>query len=255
MYSKALKTAEISVADNPLVFSLPTFDDALAEVLYHQPDRWSTVITPNLHHIYLLRQYPDLVDLYSRADRLYPDGWPVALMLSRITGEPVSRIAGSDLLESILAARGEGRPMVLVGGDGPEALDAVRRRAEANNWRVFLEPAPRYEVDDADSRNELLTRVARNGSGGLVVLGIGAPKQEKFADDLSLLPGAGHILCLGMAINFSAGVTTRAPAPLQRLGLEWIHRIIQEPRRLAPRYARDLRALVPTLLENVRNFK
>lgn len=255
MYSKTHKTAEISIADNPLTFSVPTFDDALAEVLHQRPGRWSTVITPNLHHIYLLRQDPNLIDLYSRADRLYPDGWPVALILSRITGKPVSRIAGSDMLESILAARGEGRPLVLVGGDGPEALDAVKRRAEAMDWKVFLEPAPRHEVDDSTSRSELLARVARHGSGGLIVLGIGAPKQERLADDLSLFPGGGHILCLGMAINFSAGVTARAPVRIQRLRLEWIHRIIQEPRRLAPRYARDLRAFVPTLLENVRNFK
>lgn len=240
----------IRIRGEQMSFARKTLQEVVEEITQSDSDRWRIVITPNLHHIYLMRQDKSLVDLYTSADLLLPDGWPVAWMLSRASGTDVGRIAGSDLLELVLDTHGAGRPLVLVGGEDRDALTAVAERARRSSWKVYEEPAPRSEVDDPDSRKALVARVASNGTGGLVVLGLGAPKQERIAHEIREEDGSGQILCLGMAINFSAGRYRRSPLWMQRAGLEWVHRIATEPRRLLPRYARDAMAFVPTFVEN-----
>ncbi|WP_282597434.1 WecB/TagA/CpsF family glycosyltransferase [Rhodococcus sp. DMU1] len=250
MLRSGTDSVSIRIRGEQIPFARRTLQDVVEEITQSDSDVWRVVITPNLHHIYLLRQDKSLVGLYASADLLLPDGWPVAWMLSRASGMGVDRIAGSDLLEVILETGGEGRPLVLVGGEDRDALVAVADRARRSSWKVFEEPAPRSEVDDPRSRKALVARVASSGSGGLVVLGLGAPKQERIAHEIRGEGGAGQILCLGMAINFSAGRIRRSPVWMQRAGMEWAHRIITEPRRLLPRYARDATAFIPTFVEN-----
>lgn len=231
-------------------FACSTLEEAVRSITQGSFSKWHIVITPNLHHIYLLRRDRSLAEIYMSADRLLPDGWPVAWMLSRVSGLEVDRIAGSDLLERILETDGQNRPLVLVGGEDRDALTVVADRARKSLWAVSVEPAPRSEVDNPQSRRLLISRVATSGAGGLVVLGLGAPKQERLAHEIAHEQGGGQILCLGMAINFSAGRYRRSPAWMQRARMEWVHRMLTEPRRLIPRYARDAIAFVPTFAEN-----
>lgn len=250
MLRSASQSIPLRIRGNQVSFDVRSLNEVTDEISRSNPDAWRTVITPNLHHIHLLRQDPSLLDIYRSADLLLPDGWPVAWMLSRVAGADVDRIAGSDLLERLLESYGSRRPLVLVGGEDDSVLATVSARALANRWDVFVEPAPRSEVEDPDSRAALVTRIATHGNGGVVVLGLGAPKQERFAREIKALDGSGHILCLGMAINFSSGRHQRSPVWMQRAKLEWVHRILSEPGRLLPRYARDASALLPTLVEN-----
>lgn len=252
MLRSAPGSVPLRIRGAQVLFDVRTLSEVAKEIVESDPDGWRTVVTPNLHHIHLLRQDAELIDLYKATDLLLPDGWPVAWMLSRVSRSEVGRVAGSDLLEHALASKGGGRPLVLVGGEDADALTAVAERAVQSQWNVFLEPAPHSEVEGLDSRRALARRVARKGTGGVVVLGLGAPKQERFAHEIKSLDGSGHILCLGMAINFSAGRYKRSPEWMQRANIEWIHRILSEPRRLLPRYARDAGALLPTLAENSR---
>jgi len=250
MLRGATDSVSIRIRGEQMPFARKTLQEVGDEITQRDSDGWRIVITPNLHHIYLMRQDKSLVDLYTSADLLLPDGWPVAWMLSRASGMDVDRIAGSDLLELLLETDGQSRPLVLVGGEDHDALAAVGERARRSSWKVYEEPAPRSEVDDPELRQALIARVASSGTGGLVVLGLGAPKQERIAHEIRAEGGSGQILCLGMAINFSAGRYRRSPLWMQRAGLEWVHRIATEPRRLLPRYARDAMAFVPTLVEN-----
>lgn len=252
MRRTAPESIDLRIRGTQVPFDVRNLDEITDEITGNYPTTWQVVITPNLHHIHLLREEESLVEIYKAAKLIIPDGWPVAWMLSRVSGSNVERVTGSDLLERVLDVPGAGRPLVLVGGEDAHVLSSVADRATSNNWNVFLEPAPRSEVEQDASRGALISRVAANGRGGIVVLGLGAPKQERFAHEIAKHAGAGNILCLGMAINFSAGRYQRSPEWMQRAKMEWIHRIISEPRRLFPRYVRDARALVPTLAENSR---
>lgn len=250
MLRSGTDSVSMRVRGEQLPFARKTLEESVQSITQGSFDRWQVVITPNLHHIYLLRQDEALLDLYKSADLLLPDGWPVAWMLARTSRMNVERIAGSDLLEQILKTDGQNRPLVLVGGEDRDALAVVADRASRSSWAVSVEPAPRSEVDNPQSRKSLLSRVASSGTGGLVVLGLGAPKQERFAQEIREEAGGGQVLCLGMAINFSAGRYRRSPDWMQRARMEWVHRILTEPRRLLPRYARDAMAFVPTYIEN-----
>jgi len=245
--------AELKIGPESLEFDLVDLESATSRLMNPEMEGWQYVITPNLHHIQLLRQRRDLFPVYSGAGMLLADGWPVAAMLSRVSGTEVVRVAGSDLLEALVDVDGQGRSLVLVGGEDQSALDAVAERAELAGWKVTTEPAPAAEVGDPERRRALMTRIVDAGTGGIVVLGLGAPKQEIFAAELAQLDGRGFILCLGMAINFSAGRAVRAPQWIRTMRMEWLHRALQEPARLAPRYARDLSALIPTALSNYRS--
>ena len=218
MLSSETQSASLAIGAQSIKFDIRTLPEITKVILNHEPTGWRTVVTPNLHHMRLLRQHPPLFDVYQDFDLVLPDGWPVAWMLSRVGNRRVDRVAGSDLLESILDAPGGGRALVLVGGTDKESLGIVERRAAANGWHVFTEPAPRAEVEGEHTRNELLQRVSKNGHGGLVVIGLGAPKQEVFAHEMKKLDGNGSILCLGMAINFSAGTAVRAPSSRDSCG-------------------------------------
>ncbi|MDI9940705.1 WecB/TagA/CpsF family glycosyltransferase [Rhodococcus sp. IEGM 1351] len=252
MLQYAPESVRLRIRGAEVPFDVRTLDEITNEIVGTAPDSWHVVITPNLHHIHLLRQDTSLLEVYQAAKLIIPDGWPVAWMLSRVSKSKVGRVTGSDLLERILAVHGGGRRLVLVGGADPDVLSSLAERAQRNQWDVMVEPAPKPEVENVDPRRDLVTRVAKKGEGGIVVLGLGAPKQELFAHELLTQNGSGHILCLGMAINFSSGRYRRSPNWMQRAKLEWIHRIMTEPRRLFPRYVRDARALVPTLAENSR---
>lgn len=225
---------------------------ALEDVLDTGRGGWRYVVTPNLHHLDLVRREPSLASVYSGAALSLADGWPVAWLASRVSTGRVERVAGSDLFNEVMRSAGLGRPLAIVGGTQGAGLRRLLRDAESRGWRPFVEPAPRAELTDDHSRRKLAARVAKAADGGVVILGVGAPRQELLAPEISEFDGGGTILCLGMSINFGTGEVRRAPAMIQAARLEWAYRALQEPTRLGPRYVRDAGALVPLTIQNKR---
>jgi N-acetylglucosaminyldiphosphoundecaprenol N-acetyl-beta-D-mannosaminyltransferase len=100
-----------------------------------------------------------------------------------------------------------------------------------------LSPPIGFQHDETE--NQRILQTVADCQPDLVLIGLGAPKQElwigRHADQLQ----AKAALCIGATIDFIAGEKSRAPRIMQKLGLEWIHRVATEPKRLAKRYARD----------------
>lgn len=240
----------IQVGNENMPIDLVNSRRALEAILTATDSPWSYVVTPNAQHLQLLRDDPTLALVYADASMSLPDGWPVAALCSMITRTRVERVPGSNLLEAVLTSAGKGRPIVFVGGESGSAYSRLAARAAAAGWLALHEPAPRAELQDPEDRARLVLRVARSAHGGIAVIGIGAPRQEILAREICEQPGSGVALCLGMSINFSSGATRRAPAWVQRLGLEWAHRALQDPKRLAPRYAANFVTLLMTTREN-----
>ncbi|NKS79100.1 hypothetical protein GS539_26870 [Rhodococcus hoagii] len=103
-----------------------------------------------------------------------------------------------------------------MGGEDESALDVVQERAELNGWKVTAEPAPVAEVTDPERRSALLDRIASAGTGGVVVLGLGAPKQEIFAAELADRDGRGVILCLEWLLTSAPGELRERPGGCKR---------------------------------------
>lgn len=216
-----------------------SMEGAVRDIVAACSEPWSYVVTPNLYHMRMIEQRNIDPRIYEGARLSLADGWPVARMASLRSGRTVERVAGSDLLEAVLRTPGESRPLVFVGGSSRRSVQPLMDRARHSGWIPHHEPAPAAGMNDPEARSEILASANRLGQGGIIVLGLGAPKQERAAQALVELAGSGVILCLGMSINFSSGEVKRAGKRVQRLRAEWVHRLLSEPRRLAPRYVRD----------------
>jgi N-acetylglucosaminyldiphosphoundecaprenol N-acetyl-beta-D-mannosaminyltransferase len=165
------------------------------------------------------------------------DGAPL-VALSRLLGTPLrQRVAGADLLEPICAAvASQNLSVYLLGGKPGAAGAAARRLAQTHpGLRVAAQcPPPRFD-DDPDATKAVLADIRRVAPNVLFVC-LGAPKQEKWiAAHLDTLPPVVAV-CAGAAVDFYSGATRRAPLLWQRLGFEWLYRLLHEPRRLGPRY-------------------
>jgi N-acetylglucosaminyldiphosphoundecaprenol N-acetyl-beta-D-mannosaminyltransferase len=211
------------------------------------------VVTPNVHHLVLLHEQPALRRAYRRADLVLADGAPL-VALSRRIGRPLpERVAGSDLVPALLEAAPPGLRVFLLGagpGVGERAVEAIGRTWPDVEVVGQVSPAPGFEHDAAT--NDALVKEINEARTQLLVVGLGAPKQELWAHEQRDRLDAAAVLCVGATIDFLAGQVSRAPGWMQRAGLEWLYRIRLEPRRLLGRYAHDGRVFAGLALAELR---
>lgn len=202
----------------------------------------AVVVTPNIQHIAYLERDRDLQESYSAADLVLPDGWPVVLAMRLSGGVNRERVPGSDLIPALCVRAARDRLSVaFVGGQPGAAAEAARRmevHAPGVGCALVADPSPGFEADR--QRLDELVASINDAAPDLVFLGLGTPKQEVLIHRLRSRLDVGVTLCLGAGIDFIAGAQQRAPVAVQTLGLEWAHRVLQEPRRMLPRYARSL---------------
>ena len=203
----------------------------------------AVVVTPNINHLHLRSTSSAARAAFDAADIQFADGWPL-IAASRLLGRPLpGRIAGIDLVARLIDAR-RGLSIAILGGPGDTAHRLAERARVSNSVVLVDDLAPGW--DAPASRTQILARLDA-ARPNLVLIGIGAPRQEQLAHDIQSVVG-GPVLCCGAAIEVLAGFRPRAPAWLQRCGLEWAFRLVIEPRRLFRRYVLAgvtfLRALV-----------
>jgi N-acetylglucosaminyldiphosphoundecaprenol N-acetyl-beta-D-mannosaminyltransferase len=190
------------------------------------------VVTPNINHLHLRSTSLSARAAFDAADIQFADGWPL-IAASRLLGRPLpGRIAGIDLVGRLVDGR-YGLSIAILGGPADTA-HRLAERARASNAVVLVEDLA-FGWDAPEPRREMLARL-QAARPNLVLIGIGAPRQEQLAHDIRSVVG-GPILCCGAAIEVLAGLRPRAPELLQRCGLEWAFRLVIEPRRLFRRYA------------------
>lgn len=200
------------------------------------------VVTPNVQHIVMLQQHEGLRRAYQSASLVLPDGMPLVLT-SRILGRRLpQRVTGADLVFSLLAASGNyGGVRVFLLGAGPgvaqRAANKIKERWPAVETVGTYSPPVGFE-NDADENASILRRIAA-ARPDVVVVGLGAPKQEMWVHTHQSKLQAPVALCVGATIDFLAENKRRAPRWMQRSGLEWLHRAATEPRRLLRRYIHD----------------
>ena len=200
------------------------------------------VVTPNVDHTVLLRENSHLVSAYRAADLVLPDGFPV-VVASWFLGKPIpERIAGSDLLPALFDAADQIAPLrVFLLGAAPgvakRAADRIHARWSGVEVVDTYCPPLGFEYDPEECEH-ILDQV-RQTRPDILVVGLGAPKQEIWAHLHRRELEASVVLCVGATIDFLAGTRSRAPRWMQRYGMEWLFRLLSEPRRLAGRYARD----------------
>ena len=197
-----------------------------------------SVVTPNLDHLRQLAQRPELATVFRTADLVVADGMPL-VWASRLQGSPlVERVAGSDLVWSLTAEAALRDKSVFLLGGAPGACEAAETRLRAvypgARFAGYLSPPFGFERDDREI-DRIRTALA-TARPDIVYVALGFPKQERLIAYLRREFPSTWFLGVGFSLSFIAGQGLRAPVWMSRLGLEWVHRLAKEPRRLAKRY-------------------
>jgi N-acetylglucosaminyldiphosphoundecaprenol N-acetyl-beta-D-mannosaminyltransferase len=205
------------------------------------------VVTPNVDHAVMYDERPELRKAYEHASLVLADGFPV-VVASRLLGRPLpERVAGSDLAPALFAAaksssnHPERRMRVYLLGAAPGVAERAGRNIEARWPGVEIvgtySPPLGFERDERE--NQAIIQRINTARADVLVIGLGAPKQELWIAAHHEKLNAKTALCIGATIDFLAGEKKRAPRWMQRFGVEWLHRLLSEPKRLLKRYARD----------------
>jgi N-acetylglucosaminyldiphosphoundecaprenol N-acetyl-beta-D-mannosaminyltransferase len=186
------------------------------------------------------REDPEALAAVLGATLAVPDGQPLVWALRSLGHTEATRIYGPDLMLHFCArAARSGTPIFLYGGRTPEALEALEQslRARFPGLRIAGGHSPPFRELTAEEEEQSIAEI--NASGAAVVwVGTGQPKQEKWMLKMRPRLSAPLLVGVGAAFDFHAGLVPQAPRWMQRNGLEWVYRLIREPRRLWRRYAR-----------------
>lgn len=206
------------------------------------------VATLNLDHIVKLRRDPAFRRAYAGQSHVVADGNPV-VWLARLSGRrEVALVPGSELIAPLAAlAAAKGAPLAFLGSTEP-ALRAAAERLQADHPGLSVAAclAPPMGFDpESPAADALLDAVAASGAR-ICLLALGAPKQEVLAArGLARHPGLGFV-SIGAGLDFIAGRQKRAPLWVRRIAMEWLWRMLSDPRRLARRYL-DCALVLPGL--------
>lgn len=206
------------------------------------------IATLNLDHLVKLRDDPVFREAYLSHEFVVADGHPI-VWISQLAGRPVKLAPGSDLVVPFA--------QIAAACDAPVALVGSTERTLRRSGRMLRRLVPDLEIvahiappfpfdSDGPSGDALIAELAESGAQ-FVILALGAPRQERFAARCRAeLPHLG-VASIGAGLDFIAGSQRRAPRWMRRTALEWLWRMLSDPRRLAARYARCA-LLAPSLL-------
>ncbi len=215
-----------------------TFEQALdaIEALVHR-GTGGLVVTPNVDHVVIAERDLAFRAAYAAADLSLADGMPV-VWASRLLGAPVpEKISGSDLIEPLVRRAAERRWRVFLVGAGPGvAEEAATRLARDMGVNVVGTFAPRIRLDGGADDTAETVRKIREARPDLLLVAFGAPKQEVWSHRYRTELGPVVTVGIGASLDFLAGRIRRAPRWVSRSGLEWLWRLVREPRRLWRRY-------------------
>lgn len=225
-----IDTARVNIGKQADLVHLVTFDALTG--------RGGTVFTLNLDHLVKLEHDPAFRAAYDQATYVSADGAPVVAMARR-QGASLVRVTGADLVRPLCGAAALARIPVHFFGTTPETLattEAVLRSEFPRLVVAGLESPPfGFSPFGTDAR-AAAERIAASGAR-ICFIALGAPKQEIFAEFARRWAPGVTFVCIGAALDFIGGGQSRAPQALQMAGLEWLWRLVHDPRRLTKRYA------------------
>ncbi|WP_370341768.1 WecB/TagA/CpsF family glycosyltransferase [Pararhodobacter marinus] len=229
---------EFSFPPHRIAVNMPDSGALMAEVRRRfRAQEGFALATINLDHLVKLSRDPDFRRVYAAQDLVCADGNPI-VWLSKLAGKPVSLVPGSDMVVPLasLAAREE-VPVALMGSTD-EALSEAGAALEGRvpGLRIVSRIAPPMGFDPTgpDARR-ILHDIAASGAR-LCFVALGAPKQEQFAAfGREIAPQVGFA-SIGAGLDFLAGRQQRAPEWVRAIAMEWVWRMMSNPRRLAKRY-------------------
>lgn len=233
-------TDETRTVDLIGVSITPTTEQDLIRAILSSLDRgeggW--VVTANLDIVRQSVHDRDIASMVDRSTITVADGMPL-VWASKVSGQALpERVAGSSLILTLSeAAAGSGRTIFLIGGDEGVAEEAGKVMTDRfAGLSIAGHYCPPFGFDKDDEQVDAIANRLREAQPDIVFVALGFPKQERLVERIRDACPDAWWLGVGISFSFVAGRVTRAPRWIQKLGLEWVHRMVQEPRRLFKRY-------------------
>lgn len=219
------------------VTALP-FDAQIEKMLEWASSHQSKVVcVANVHMLTEAYCHPELSDVLKSADLVTPDGMPLVWMLRLMGAHKQNRVAGMDILFSLCQLAPKRNISVFFLGSEPSILEKMRKKLECKFPELKIagmEPLPFRPLTPAEDA-AIIQKINQSGAS-LVLVSLGCPKQEYWMHQHK---GKIQAVMIGLGGVFPvlAGEQKRAPQWIRESGLEWLYRLIQEPRRLWKRYS------------------
>ncbi len=213
-----------------------TIDQALELVLAPpQTSRGKLVYFVHAHALNLARFNREYAGILAEADALLPDGIGIRMAARALGVSMRHNVNGTDLFPILCreAAR-LGIPVAMVGGAPGIAAECARRMQEANPTLQVPIVVPGFFASDAEAQ-AVADKIAALGRV-IVLVGMGSPRQERWSWQFLRHTSGATVLTVGGLFDFYSGRIRRAPIAWREMGVEWLWRLLQEPRRLARRY-------------------
>lgn len=234
--------SNLSTDKTPTVNILDVEIDNLSreELLARLDADGGVVVTPNVDHLMKLQHDAEFRDVYDAVDYRVCDS-KILMYAAKFLGTPIcDKISGSDLLPWFCDYhRNNPDVKIYMLGAAPGIAKLAQQRINARIGREIVVEAhsPTYGFEKSAEECEAIMEHIRASSANVLVVGVGAPKQEKWiVKHRHEMPNIKTFLAVGAAIDFEAGHKPRSPEFVTELGLEWLYRTMSEPKRLWRRY-------------------
>jgi N-acetylglucosaminyldiphosphoundecaprenol N-acetyl-beta-D-mannosaminyltransferase len=227
----------------------------IGRMLFH--GKGGRVFTPNVDHVVLAEHDERFAGAYRRVTISLADGMPVVWASHLIGPRVKERVAGSDFLFPLLQLAATKGYKVFWLGSNAETLNKAHKKASKMFPGIqivgMMSPFVSSAVTDGEVKHITDTVIQFNPD--IIIVALGAPKQEIFIDKASKYFPDSMMFGLGASLDFLAGDIRRAPRWIQKIGMEWFWRLCREPRRLWKRYLRDFQFPVLVLKQYVGQSK
>ena len=201
------------------------------------------IFTPNVDHLMKLQDDDEFRAAYRQADYKVCDS-QILMYASKLLGKPLKEyISGSDLLPLFCDYHKDNSDITifLLGGATGVAKQAQRNiNTRIGREIVIAAHSPSFGFEKNDGECKAIIDIVNSSGATVLAVGVGAPKQELWiAKYRAQMPGIKIFMAIGAALDFEAGNKPRAPQFWSDLGLEWLYRLMSEPKRLWKRYLLD----------------
>jgi N-acetylglucosaminyldiphosphoundecaprenol N-acetyl-beta-D-mannosaminyltransferase len=205
----------------------------------------SYVCVTGVHGVIECQNDTELRDIHNRAGLVTPDGMPVVWMSRWLGATRIERVCGSDLMRGFTARAATRGYRHFYYGGGPGVADKLAAALSKANpgLKVVGTLCPPFRTLTPEEDAEIVAEI-NEVAPDIVWVGLSTPKQERWMASHIGVVNAPVMIGVGAAFDFLAGLKRQAPRWMQRIGLEWLFRLLTEPRRLWRRYA----YIVPTFL-------
>ncbi|MGK0176572.1 MAG: exopolysaccharide biosynthesis WecB/TagA/CpsF family protein/anti-anti-sigma factor [Lentimonas sp.] len=224
-----------------LPFDVMRMDDAVADAVAHiEARKPGYYITANVDFVAQAYENEALKDILFHADRVVCDGMPLVWLSRYFKPELPERIAGSDLVFRLFdEAKKHGWKLYFLGSDERTlARTSEILQKDYPGIQIVGTFAPPYGSVDSWPNDEILKDL-KQAQPDLTLVAVGCPKQEYWISQYYKESGVPLSIGIGASLDFICGKQTRAPKFIQKIGMEWMWRLMTDPRRLLKRYVKD----------------